>query len=117
VVSFEAECLTAPGVRTSACVEARGTGGVLWAERYEQRPGYRFTPNVKVTQEPAFEGPGVGASAAGVLKDWVECIRSRKRTIANEEVAYYSTMACFMAAEAYKTKARVEWKKEWDLPV
>jgi predicted dehydrogenase len=118
VVSFEAECLTAPGVRTSACVEARGTGGVVWAERYVPSGGfgYRFTPNVKATQEPAFEGPGVGASAAVVLRDWVDCIRSRKRTIANEEVAYYSTMACFMAAEAYKTKARVEWKKEWDLP-
>ena len=91
----------------------------MWAERYVPSggSGYRFTPNVKTTQEPAFEGPGAGASAAPVLKDWVECIKSRKRTIANEEVAYYSTMACFMAAEAYKTKARVEWKREWDLPV
>ncbi|NWF84572.1 MAG: Gfo/Idh/MocA family oxidoreductase [Bryobacteraceae bacterium] len=117
VVSFAAECLSAPGVRTSAGVEARGTGGVVYTERYQQGPGaFRFIPNSKTTQAPPAEGPGVPASAAVILQDWIDCIRYRKRAICNEEAAYYSTMACFMAAEAYKTKTRVEWNRAWDLP-
>jgi predicted dehydrogenase len=32
-VTFTAECLTAPGVRTSAGVELRGAGGALLGER------------------------------------------------------------------------------------
>lgn len=116
VVTFAAECLSAPGVRTSAGVEARGTGGVLYTERYSQAPdACRFFPNASPPRPP-LEAAGGPASAVYILKDWAECIRSRKRTICNEEVAYYSTMACFMAAEAYKTRARVEWRREWDLP-
>ena len=50
-----------------------------------------------------------------MLENWVECIRSRQKTIANEEVAYWSTVACFMMNRAWLTRSRVEWRREWDL--
>jgi len=115
-VTFEAECLSAPGVRTSAGVELRGTGGTVWAERYVQKIGYQYTPNNKFSQEPPYTGPGSGASAEGMVRNWVECIRTRQQPVAGAEEAYYSTMACFMAAQAFRTQSRVVWDRRWDLP-
>jgi predicted dehydrogenase len=116
-LSFEAECLTAPGVKTSAGVELRGTGGRLWAERYVESMGYEFVPNPSFSKELAARGTGTQPSAQNVVKNWLDCIRSRKKPVANEEEAYYSSVACFMANRAFHTQSRVVWDSKWDLPV
>jgi predicted dehydrogenase len=119
-LTFTAECLTSPGVRTSAGVELRGTGGTLWAERYLRRgeAGYKYSPNSKFSKEPPAEVPAAepGANAEYILQDWLNCIRDRKRPVANEEEGYYSSVACFMANRAFRTKSRVVWDRRWDLP-
>ncbi len=115
-VTFTAECLTAPGVRTSAGVELRGTGGTLWAERYVKDTGYVYTPNTNVSKEPSATAGGTGASADNILKNWLECMRSRRKTVANEEEGYYSAVACFMANQAFLKKTRILWDRAWDLP-
>jgi predicted dehydrogenase len=115
-VTFEAEALTAPGLKTSAGVELRGTGGRLYVERYVAKECLEYTPNAKYSKAPAAKGDGTEPSAAPMIADWLDCIRSRARTIANEEVAYYSTMACFMGNHAFRTGTRVLWDKRWDLP-
>ena len=115
-VTFTAECLTAPGVKTSAGVELRGTGGTLWAERYVQDTGYIYTPNDKFSKEPSARVPAANANAENILKNWLECIRDRKKPVANEEEGYYTAVACFMAARAFRTKSRVVWNRSWDLP-
>lgn len=115
-LTFTAECLSAPGVRTSAGVELRGTGGTLWAERYIQQTGYIYTPNARFSKMPAETGGGSPASAANVLRNWLDCIKSRQKTIANEEEGYWSAMACFLAAQAFRTRTRVNWDPKWDLP-
>ena len=117
-LTFTAECLTCPGVRTSAGVELRGTGGTLWAERY-LRPdevGYIYTPNPKFSKEPPARAPAQPANAEAILQNWLDCIRDRKKPVANEEEGYYSSVACFMANQAYRTRSRVVWDKRWDLP-
>jgi predicted dehydrogenase len=116
LLTFTAECLTAPGVRTTAGVELRGTGGTLWAERYIQDVGYSYTPNAKFSKEPPAKAPFKNANAEFILKDWLARMRDRKRTVANEDEGYYSSMACFMAAQALRTRSRVVWDKKWDLP-
>jgi len=116
LVTFQAECLTCPGIRTSAGVELRGTGGTLWAERYVRDIGYVYTPNKKHSQEPASSVKAVPANAETILRDWIERMRDRRKTVANEEEGYYSSMACFMANRAYQTKSRVVWDSAWDLP-
>ena len=116
VVTFTAECLTAPGVKTSAVVEARGTGGTLWAERYVQDIGIQYTPNGLYSKEPAYKGPGTQATATNNLKNWLDSMRTRQKPVSNVEAAYYSTVACAMAGQAYRTKSRVVWDPKWDLP-
>ena len=114
-MTFEAECLTAPGVQTTAGVELRGSGGKLWAERYVEDMGYEYTPNQKYSRIMASKGAGTQASPEGILRNWLECIRTRQRPIANEVEAYYSTVACHMANVAYQTQSRVVWDPAWDL--
>lgn len=114
-VTFTAECLTAPGVRTSAGVELRGTGGALSAERYVVDKGWTYTPNGKFSKLPAAEGKGTGASAQGVLRDWMECIRTRRKPIANVEEAYYSSVACYMVNQAFQHKSRIVWDAKWNI--
>ncbi len=114
-VTFTAECLTAPGVRTSAGVELRGTGGTLWAERYVVDKGWEYTPNSKFSKEPKATGGGTGATAAGLLKNWLDCIQTRAKPLAHVEAAYYSSVACFMANRAYQTKSRIAWDPAWNI--
>jgi hypothetical protein len=97
-------------------VELRGTGGVLWAERYVQDTGYTYTPNTKFSKEPAARAGGTGAAADVILRDWLDRIRDRKRTIANEEHGHYSASTCHLAALAFEKKQRVAWDPAWDLP-
>lgn len=115
-VTFEAECLSAPGVKTAAGVELRGTGGVLTVHRYQTKDSLVYEPNARFSQAPAARFDGVGPVALPMLENWIDCIRTRKKTIANEEAAYWSTVACFMMNRAWLTRSRVEWRREWDLP-
>lgn len=115
-LTFSAECLTATGVNTSAGVELRGTGGVLRGERYAPDSGYTYTPYKQRSPEPAANVAVQASNAELILKNWLECIRDRKRTVASEEEGYFSAMACFMANQAYRTRSRVAWDRAWDLP-
>jgi len=117
-LTFTAECLTCPDIKTSAGVELRGTGGVLWAERYV-KPGetaVEYLPNSKFSRTPAYRGPGSGATAEFILRNWLECIRSRRSPVANEVEGHYSCTACYMALQSYLTRSRVVWNPAWDLP-
>jgi predicted dehydrogenase len=115
-LTFTAECLTAPGVKTSAGVELRGTGGTLSANRYDPYAGYEYSPNGKFSKEPECKVPMKATNAEKILPNWIECIRSRKKTVANEVEGYYSAMACFMANQAFRSQSRVNWDPKWDLP-
>jgi predicted dehydrogenase len=118
-LTFESECITGPGVRESGGVQLRGTGGVLTLQRHITKPqdiAFEYEPNSKYSQTPAAKGTGGFQSPENNLRNWLECIRTRQKCVSNEEVAYYSTMACFMANQAYKTRSRIEWDPAWDLP-
>jgi predicted dehydrogenase len=114
-LTFVAEVLTAPGVKVSAGLEMRGAGGKLFVERYTKTDALEYTPNAKNSSAPAEKSAGSAATAEPMLRDWVECIKSRKRPLANEESAYWSTMACFMGNRAFQTQSRVVWDAAWDL--
>lgn len=115
-LTFIAEVLTAPGVKTSAGVELRGTGGKLYVERYVTKDCLEYWPNEKFSKTPGGKSDGTDPTAAPMLANWIECMKTRRKTIANEEVAYYSTMACFMGSQAFRTGSRVVWDPKWNVP-
>jgi predicted dehydrogenase len=115
-LTFIAEALTAPGVKTSAGIELRGTGGKLFVERYQSKDCLEYWPNAKYSKAPAARSDGTEPTAAPMIANWLECVRTRAACIANEEVAYYSSVACFMGCEAYRTGTRIAWDPKWSLP-
>ena len=112
-LTFEAECLTAPGLKTTAGVELRATGGSLWAERYVEKTAWRYTPNPRFSKEPPAEGQGGTGSPETILREWLQSIKTRQKTTANELEGYYSSLACYMALEAFRTQERVRWQSDW----
>jgi len=116
-VTFEAEIATAgKKVGSYAGIEFRGVGGVLTVLRYDSQLGYRYAPHPENSQTPSAVAPGDPSNAEHIVKNWLECIRTRQKPVANEEAGYYSAMACFMANQAFQKKARIEWNPAWDLP-
>jgi len=114
-VTFEAEILTCGMPSSSAGIELRGRGGVLRVHRYTRELGWEFIPNPQVSSEPAAKGPGDPPSAEHLLRNWLECLRSRARPVASEIEGYYSSVACYMGLEAYRQKKRIEWDRRWDI--
>jgi predicted dehydrogenase len=49
-------------------------------------------------------------------RNWLECIRTRNKPVANEVEGHYSSAACYMALEAYRTRAAVTWNPQWTVP-
>jgi hypothetical protein len=46
------------------------------------------------------------------MKNWLECIRSRKAPIADIEAGYRHSVACCMAAEAYFSGKRMTYNEK-----
>jgi predicted dehydrogenase len=105
-VTFEAS-ITDMVRKQSADIVFLGTGGRL----HIFRGGYRFIPlDPKV---PEITAPGTPESAH--MRNWLECIRSRKEPNANVVDGHYGAMACHIMNQAYKAKNRVDWRSEWDV--
>ncbi len=115
-VTFEAEIMTVGMKGSLAGLELRGTGGVLLVNRYDAAHGYEYTPHPRNSTTPAARAKGDPPSAEWLVKNWLDCIRTRQKPVANEEEGYYSSMACFMGNQAYRTKSRVVWDDKWNLP-
>lgn len=104
-----------PEVRKSsmeADIVFLGTGGRLSIFRR----GYEFSPR------PADGGPAVVKASAqagdyltniGHMKNWLDCMRSRKRPHADAVEGHYSAMACHIGNIAYKEGRKVPWSMDW----
>jgi predicted dehydrogenase len=105
-VTFEAS-ITDMVPKESADIVFMGSRGRLHIFRY----GYRFLPR----ESP--ENAVIGGSSPEVahMANWLECVRSRKEPNANVVDGHYGAMACHIGNIAYRAKARVEWRKEWDV--
>lgn len=86
-----------------------GTGGRLSIFRH----GYVFTPEDNGAE--ISESTGGGSPEAAHMRNWLDCLRSRKDPSACVEDGHYSSMACHLGNLAYQQKARVEWRSAWDV--
>ncbi|MBI3666818.1 MAG: Gfo/Idh/MocA family oxidoreductase [Acidobacteria bacterium] len=108
-VTFEATLSTST-LRDNAGIEFQGSGGVLSIFRggYNYWPG---EPNKGVGELRGDKSP----LEINHLKNWLDCIRSRRRPNADEVSGHYSAMACHIGNIAYQTRDRVSWRKEWEV--
>lgn len=49
------------------------------------------------------------------MKNWLDCVRSRKDPNATVEQGHYAAMACHIGNIAYLKKARATWRPEWNI--
>jgi predicted dehydrogenase len=93
----------------SADIVFMGTGGRLAIFRY----GYRFLPAEKNSHVGVLTSKG--SPEEDHMANWLEAIRSREEPNANVVDGHYAAMACHMGNMAYRSKSRIEWRKEWDV--
>ncbi len=88
-----------------------GTGGRLsiFRESYTFLTSGEDKPAEEMTLKVPY------GSAKPHIKNWLDCIRSRKVPNADATEGHYSSMACHIGNMAYKENRLVEWKKEWDV--
>lgn len=106
-VTFEGS-LTDVVPRESEDIVFIGTGGRLHIFRY----GYRFIP--AGSKDPADE-IRVKGKRDEHMKNWLDCVRSRKSPNATVEQGHYGAMACHMGNLAYFQKKQIEWRPEWGI--
>jgi predicted dehydrogenase len=100
------EATLAPGI-TGAAVEMCGTEGRLWIDRsrYEYYPVGR---NVKPTIVKAEGGgPGVDSLTLDHVKNFLECVRSRKLPNGDVLIGHRSAQASHLGNLAYEQKRRL----------
>ena len=109
-VTFEATItdMASPEV---ADIVFMGTGGRLSIFR----SGYKFLSDGKNGRPTEITLKVPYASTRDHLANWLECMRSRKTPSAHVEAGHYSSMACHIGNTAYKQKACVQWREEWDV--
>jgi predicted dehydrogenase len=86
-----------------------GTGGRL----HITRGGYRFLPGKGSAQTA--EILGQKSSEESHMANWLDCIRSRNRPNADVVEGHYSSLACHIVNNAYRSGTRAVWQKEWEV--
>ena len=106
-VTFEASVTDRVGAE-SADIVFLGSGGRL----HIFRGGYRFLPAGSKGMTGAVTAKGVPDQH---MRNWIDCIRSRKDPNATVEQGHYGAMACHMANLAWKEKRLIAWQRDWDI--
>ena len=86
-----------------------GSGGRL----HITRSGYRFLPGKGAAKTD--EILGQRSSEESHMANWLDCIRTRKNPNADVVEGHYSSLACHIVNNAYRSGTRASWQKEWDV--
>ena len=101
-------------------VEIRGSKGIVYAGEkgyriYPSRPGQFQTwkPQIKMEEynieEAALADGSNAVSTLGVIRDFLDCVRTRKSPLCPLEEGHRSTSFAHLANIAVKVKQRLEW--------
>lgn len=86
-----------------------GTSGKIFVNR-----GYLASDPGDIIKEPLGAKDVKLYKSPGHQRDWLECVKSRKRPICDVEVGARSVTVCHLGNIAYWTKKTVKWDpKEW----
>jgi predicted dehydrogenase len=88
-----------------------GTDGTLFVDRQglEIIPETRKTGETTVERTQALKVENSNQHHLDHMKDFIECVRSRKTPIADIEIGHRSTTTALLGNIAYRTGHRIEW--------
>jgi hypothetical protein len=75
------------------------------------RGGYRYIPAEKGAREII----GERSPESDHMRNWLECVRSRKQPNADAVSGHYSALSCHLMNIAYKQRARADWQAAWNV--
>ena len=97
--------------------EGKGVDGVVFIGsdgRIQVNRGKISSDPVEIVKTPIGEKDVKLYKSPGHQRDWLECIRSRKRPICDVEVGARSVTVCHLGNIAYWTGKKIKWDpKEW----
>jgi predicted dehydrogenase len=107
VVTYTSCFAEKTGRRQPVDIVFMGTGGRLSVFR----DGYRFVPaDIKAGATTA-----AGRDGPDHVRNWLECVRSRKQPNCDVVTGHYLAAACYLSTEAYFGKRPAYWQDSWDL--
>jgi predicted dehydrogenase len=121
IITFSiVEAAAGPGMFQYGEVELRGTKGTLYADEngYRvtgSRPGQFQTWTTQIENESAdsknmqLPDGSSGDSTGGVVKNFIECVRTRNKPYCTLEDGHRSTSFAHLANIALAVKARLQW--------
>jgi len=93
-------------------IEFHGTDGTLFVDRsgFEVIPEERRNlPHHEVARTASVQMKSVNNSHFDHVRNFVDCMKSRKRPISDIEIGHRSTSACLLGNVAFRSKERIEW--------
>ncbi|HWR52249.1 MAG TPA: Gfo/Idh/MocA family oxidoreductase [Bryobacteraceae bacterium] len=75
------------------------------------RGGYRFIPAEKGAQEIIAQG----TPESDHMRNWLDCVRTRKQPNADAVSGHYSALSCHLMNIAYKESGRAKWQDAWNV--
>ncbi len=98
-------------------MEFHGTDGTLFVDR----SGFEVIPESRRVRD---EGKAVKAQTAAMqmksgqrlhfdhVRNFLDCVKSRKRPISDIEIGHRSTSACLLGNVAFRSQERIDWDVE-----
>src|SRR5262249_30028880 len=93
-----------------------GTNGALFSDRIGFEVYPELTPGARPGGPPTFRMPRPEAAAEDTtnlhVKDFIECVRSRKRPAADVAIGHRSSLVPHLGNIAYRTGRKLRWDAE-----
>jgi predicted dehydrogenase len=92
-------------------IEFHGTDGTMFVDRsgFEVFPEKRRRGKEEVGRTPAMQMRSVNNSHDDHVRNFLDCMKTRKRPISDIEIGHRSTSACLLGNVAFRSKERIEW--------
>ena len=92
-------------------IEFHGTDGTLFVDRsgFEVFPEMRRRGKEEVARTASMQMKSVNNSHSDHVRNFLDCMKTRKRPISDIEIGHRSTSACLLGNVAFRSKERIEW--------
>ncbi len=92
-------------------IEFHGTEATLFVDRsgFEVFPEEREHNGKSTPQDPAMKMASVNNSHFDHVRNFVDCVKSRRQPISDIEIGHRSTSVCLLGNVAYRSRQRLGW--------
>ena len=92
-------------------IEFHGTDRTLFVDRsgFQVFPEKRRLENKSVDRAPTVQMESVNDALGDHVRNFLECLKSRKQPVCDIEIGHRSTSTCLLGNVAYRSKERLVW--------